>query len=128
MTRESGFTIVEILISIALLSILVVAIALPILNFQKLNIQSRNSLSATSQAQQNLEKVRQLVINNYSYAPPLTATQLGDVTCTNISVLNAAMPESDCSLNRNPPMRRLSVTKRITDQDQPVTLTVDVRP
>lgn len=128
MERESGFTIVEILISIALLSILVVAIALPILNFQKLNIQSRNSLSATSKAQQSLERVRQLVINNYSYAPPLTAIQLDGVTCINISVLNAPMPDADCSLNLNPPMRRLSVTRQVADQVKPVTLTVDVRP
>lgn len=128
MKRDAGFTIVEVLISIVLLALLVVAIALPILNFQKLNIQSRDSLSATAQAQKLLENARQLVISNYSYTPPLTAAQLGGVTCTNISVLNAVMTPSDCSLNLNPPMRRLSITKSVTGQAQPVTLTVDVRP
>lgn len=128
MKRESGFTIVEILISIVLLALLVVAVALPILNFQKLNIQSRDSLSATSQAQKTLEAVRLRIVSNYSYLPPLTPAQLDGVTCTNISVLNIVMAPSDCSGNTNPPMRRLSVTKQVTGQASPVTLTVDVRP
>lgn len=128
MRRKSGFTIVEVLISIVLLALLVVAVALPILNFQKLNIQSRNSLSATTQAQKTLEAVRLRVVNNYSYLPPLTAAQLDGATCTNISVLNTVMVPTDCSGNSNPPMRRLSVTKQVAGQASSVTLTVDVRP
>lgn len=128
MRREFGFTIVEVLISIVLLALLVVAVALPILNFQKLNIQSRDSLSATSQAQKTLEAVRRMVISNYSYLPPLTIAQLDGATCTNISVLNTVMDPPACSGNANPPMRRLSVTKQVAGQASPVTLTVDVRP
>jgi prepilin-type N-terminal cleavage/methylation domain-containing protein len=128
--RESGFTIVEVLISILLLGLVVTAVAVPLLGFNKVNIQSQNSLSANTAAQLQLEGARTYVVSNYTNNALLIPANLGSVKCTNISALDEEMSPAACSLNPNPPMRRLVISQDVTGTPKPksVILTLDVRP
>jgi len=126
--NQEGFTLVETLIALMLLALVLTAVAVPLLSFNKVNVTSQNTLSATTAAQQQLEAVRTLITSNYSYIPPLTSAQLGGVTCVNLNALDSVMTPPACEALSNPPMRRLTITKTVTGVGTPVTLTLDVRP
>lgn len=88
-SANHGFTIVEVLISIALLGILVTAILLPIMNSYKMTGQSKLNLQATADAQKRLEHARQVVLANYSNGAAI-GTALSDpefvnVVCENLT-------------------------------------------
>ncbi|TSA85894.1 type II secretion system protein [Deinococcus detaillensis] len=127
-SHQVGFTLIETLITLALIGVVVTAIAVPLIGFNKVNIDSQRTLSATAEAQRQIEAVRTLVTADYDYNPPLTAAQLGGVTCTNLNVLDMPMSPSGCAQLSNPPMRRLSITRNVSGINSPVTLTLDVRP
>ena len=125
---ETGFTIVEILIALLLLGLILVAVAIPLLGFNRINATSQKTLSETTAAQKDLEGARTYVIANYNNPALLTTILLSGVVCENISALDAVMSPAACTSLASPPMRRLTVTKSVDGASAPVTLSLDVRP
>ncbi|GAA4005946.1 hypothetical protein GCM10022631_16610 [Deinococcus rubellus] len=125
---QAGFTLIETPIALVCLGLVITAVAVPLIGFNKVNITSQQTLSVTTAAQRQLEAVRTLVTADYDYNPPLTAAQLGDVTCINLNVLDVPMSPAGCDQLANPPMRRLSITRSMPGVSSPMTLTLDLRP
>ena len=131
--RQSGFSLIEVLVSIVLLSILFVAVLYPMTNSFRLTRQSKNNLQSTSDAQKTMEKARQLVITNYGSGARisnlLSAPEFNGITCENINLYNQVMSPSNCSSIDNPPLRRLTLTKRTPEsKTDDIILQVGIRP
>jgi prepilin-type N-terminal cleavage/methylation domain-containing protein len=130
MQTRAGFTLVETLIALALLGVVLTAVAIPLLNFNKLNITSQQTLTETTSAQRELEAARTFVVANYNNPLLLVTAQLNNVTCINLNALGSPMPLANqaCPTLTNPSMRRLTITKTVAGASAPVTLSLDVRP
>lgn len=114
--HEAGFTLIETLVSVALLSLLVVAVLYPMSASFKMTQDSKLNLEATSKAQRDLEKARQIVLTNYSNGSQIESLlsqdeDLKDIKCENVNLYNKVMPQARCSQMNNPPLRRLSLKR-----------------
>lgn len=143
--RQGGFTLIEILVSIAILAVLAAVLTATLTGSLRLNREAQQQLGTTSQTQQLLEQVRGAwnTAENYDRACaavtiptgysvkflPLDSranvlgtstagTDIRTTTCASQSVVNA--PGSTLP----PRMRRLIVASQTGRQD--VTLTLDV--
>lgn len=125
-SKVSGFTIIEVLVSMALFGVLVAAILAPMANTFKMTSTSKSNLQATSDNQKLLEKARQIVIANYNDGAKIASLLASDVTlkdikCENVNLYNEPMPNlpADCSgagldgppVIPAPPVRRLTLQK-----------------
>lgn len=123
--RDAAFTLIEVLIALAILAAVFAAVALPMLTVYRMNATSKRTLDATAQAQQLLEAARTAVLANYAN-PNLPVATYPGLTCNNVDVFGGVMPGT-CASNSSPPARRLAVTVAIAGQN-PVSLSVDVNP
>ncbi len=129
--RAQGLTLIEILVAIALLGILVVLTAQPLLFSLSTSGTSDRTLSATRTAQDVLERARAAVINNYN-SPSMTAVTKPSGTtlvCQDLAPDGTAATSCAASTDNGvtPYMRRLTVTTTVTNQPD-VVLTLEVRP
>ena len=147
--RQEGFTLVEILMSVAVLGLLMVILTSTLTGSLGLNREAQQQLGTTAQAQQLVEQVRGAWTDqdNYDRACALVTIPAGysvnfqaldsranvlgtgtaaapaairTTTCASQGVVNA--PGSSPAVP--PPMRRLTVTSGTGRQD--VTLTLDI--
>lgn len=130
---EAGFTIIETLVSIALLTLLVVAVLYPMSASFKMTQDSKLNLEATNKAQRDLEKARQIVLTNYANGTQIEALlqqdeNLRDIKCENVNLYNQVMPQARCGQMNNPPVRRLSLERANTNSsNKDIVLSVGVR-
>lgn len=123
---QNGFTLIEVLVAIALLALIMVAVLTPMLGLFGVSRTSNDVLNANTLAQQRLEEARALVSANYSRPTEFNSklNSLG-VTCKNIGLYGNEL-QADCNDTTGvPPLRRLTVT--VTQNKQTVTSVVDVQ-
>ncbi len=131
--NNSGFSLVEVLVAIAIFGTLVMVILTPILNSYTLLGRSKTNVQSSADASRDLEKARQIILSNYNsgttiqsklatLTPTLpTGTTL---TCKNVNTFGNEM--SDCPALDSPPMRQLTLKRTINNKD--LVLKVSVRP
>ncbi|AWN22885.1 hypothetical protein DKM44_06285 [Deinococcus irradiatisoli] len=133
MNRQAiqGLTLVEILVAIALLGILVVLTAQPLLFSLNTSGISDRTLSATRSAQDVLERARAAVVNNYNSPSISAVTKPSGTTLVCQDLAPDGTVGTSCTSSTNngvtPYMRRLTVTTSVTGQPD-VVLSLDVRP
>lgn len=115
-SHEIGFTLIETLVSVALMSLLVIAVLYPMTASFKMTQDSKLNLEATSKAQRDLEKARQIVLTNYGDGAQIESLlardqDLRDIKCENVNLYNQVMPQAQCRQMNNPPLRRLSLER-----------------
>lgn len=145
--RAQGFTLIEILVSVAILAVLVAVLTATLTGSLGLNRQAQRQLSTTSQAQQLLEQVRGAWADGDLYeraCAPVTIPDgysaqfqsldsRGNVLGTGTAAAPANIRTANCAAqsvvnapggSAPPRMRRLIVASQTGGQD--TTLTVDV--
>lgn len=128
-TRLQGFTILEIVAALALFALLALLSASLLQTGFSASRTSQQSLAVTSTAQDQLERARGIVAENYD-APSTFSTEfenaeIENVTCRNVDVFgNVMVPATDCTTMGTPPARRITVTA--TENDEQVSLSLDV--
>ena len=65
--RLQGFTIIEVLVALALLAIVITAVVLPLTGFFGITRRSSQQVSATNLAQQAIEQIRGEWLNQAKY-------------------------------------------------------------
>ena len=124
--NRSGFTLVEIMIALALLGLVIVMILTPMLGLFGFNRNTGDILDANTVVSQRLDEARTLVRSNYA-TPINFKARLDDlgITCQNIGIYGAVLNNScyDTSAS-TPPLRRLTIST--TQGNQSVSASVDV--
>ena len=137
--RDSGFTIIEVLVAIALFAIVILVILAPLTGLFGLSQRSAQQTSATNLAQQAMETIRGqwLNLSRYQYGlncvtGPLTSSAVNPTVVvqdedaqgnrqTNVaafSVQTAATcpsypPSGVTTFSQGPPLRRVTVTATV---------------
>lgn len=143
-----GFTIIEILVAIALLGIIFLVISSPITSLYGQNSKSSQTLNATTESVADMESARQIVLSHYE-APNNAQiddklkelaqkrnNQLStigdkiDFECKNITVTGQPYPDSnkdecDDDIASNLIIRRITL-KRTVKNGSPISLYLDV--
>ncbi|THF68124.1 prepilin-type N-terminal cleavage/methylation domain-containing protein [Deinococcus sp. Arct2-2] len=133
--RQAGFTIIEVLVSITLLSIIILVILTPLTGLFGLTQRSDQQVTATQAAQRTLESIRGDWLSAERYGklcltkalptmtPPLQV-QLEDLDQTG-KVMGTSTLRSQCDgAADSPPMRRVRVSVQVGKASS--TLSVDV--
>lgn len=126
-TKAQGFTIIEVLVTIALLSVIVLVVLTPLTGFFGLTRRSNEQVGATQSVQRALEQIRGawLSVGNYDQvcvpaALPVTDPPL-NVTVTNVNLSGEDLDtvawrgQCDASAPVIPdiaPLRRVQVTRK----------------
>ncbi|MDB5044244.1 MAG: hypothetical protein JWQ08_294 [Deinococcus sp.] len=122
--HQAGFTIIEVLVSIMLLSIIVLVIITPLTGLFSLTRRSDQQISATQTAQRILEGVRGEWLNGARYSQACVVVPLPVMTPpveVNIksldlqgNVVSTGVLQTTCGTPAdNPPLRRIDVTVRV---------------
>lgn len=129
-----GFTLIEALVALVLLSLLVLAVVYPMTASFNLTRQSKNTLQITTTAQRDLETARQIVLTNYKDGNKInhllgSNPNTRDIKCENVNLYNQTLPQRDCRSMSEPPLRRLTLTRKTKDASQPdLVMSIGVRP
>lgn len=125
--RQSGFTLIEVIVAIALLAIIIITVLTPMIGLFGFSRDSEDILDANTLSQQRLEEARAIVSANY-VSPDVFNPQLKrlGVSCKDIGLFGDEMASS-CQVSaagKTPPLRRLIITVR--KDNQQITSSVDV--
>ncbi|CAM3512923.1 prepilin-type N-terminal cleavage/methylation domain-containing protein [Deinococcus frigens] len=118
--HAAGLTIIEVLVSIALLSVIVLVVLTPLTGFFGLARQSNQQVSTTQAAQRALESLRGDWLNQGNYdknclTNPAVLDHL-DIEITALDVDNQATgtlgkPGSCAAVISQPPLKRVRITR-----------------
>lgn len=152
--KDSGFTLIEILVAFSLLAVVIIALMSPIGSLYGQNAKSSVKLAANAESQEDIERARKVVLENYAWDvtasdatvqsqkikqgldqivqernAALTAKASKEtvtLTCQNLNVLGKVLP-GECSTANNPVIRRIHLV-RTTQDGGKINLFLDVNP